>query len=56
MVGDGDEVQLVLHCLLDGDEDGTWHHLSRLAGAGAIAVCGVHVQIAAIPAITGCNG
>jgi hypothetical protein len=59
VVGDGDEVQLLLHRVLDGDEDRAWDHLSGLAGAGAIAVRGVHVEVAAIPALAGgerCGG
>ncbi len=29
VVGDGDEVQLLLYRVLDGDENRAWHHLSR---------------------------
>jgi len=50
VVGDGDEVEAVADGGLKRDEERTGDGFAGLAGAGAVAVRGVHVQIATIPA------
>ena len=50
VVGDGDEVQPARRRRLRGKKDRTGNHAAALAGATAVAVGGVHVQVAAIPA------
>ena len=50
VVGDGDEVQPARGRRLHGEKERARNHVPALARATAIAVRGMHVQIAAIPA------
>src|ERR1700728_880515 len=50
VVGDGDEVETALGCILQSEKEWTWNGLAGLAGTATVAVCGVHVEVAAIPA------
>ena len=49
VVGNGDEVESAARGGIDGEINGAGNHLACLAGALAIAVCGVHMQVAAKP-------
>ena len=53
VIGDGDEVEAAARGGVDGEEDRAGNHLAGLAGALAVAVRGVHVQIAAKPGGSG---
>ena len=49
VVGDGDEVEPARGCCFSSEEDGAGNFSAALAQATAVAVRGVHVQVAAIP-------
>src|SRR5215469_133033 len=49
VVSDSNEIEAAARGLIDGEEDRARDHLAGLAGALAVAVPGMHVQIAAEP-------